>query len=431
LHGAAKILETKSYFKISFRGFSQLDSWKVRKPPNKNIITITRILSFWSIETMKQEKIKSILLLGILLLMTIVPTIIEAAPNKKSSPPPLVKVSVVGEEDINPVTEYVGHVEAVQTVDLQARVSGLLEQVHFKEGSDVQAGELLYSIEAASYRARVAANKARVAKAQTILQKTSQHLQRIKTVRSGGIPVTDIETAEAAEQQARAELQEAQANLRLAEIELEYTQISAPISGRIGATALSKGNLCGPASGVLAQIVQLDPIRVRFFISENDAAVVKTAQADAENNSSKDIMKPQLKLSNGETFTTSGRIDFVDNRIDPATGTVAVWALFANPDAILLPGRYVTVAVSRSQPQLKPVVSQAAILEDRNGRYVLVVDEENKVEQRRIKTGAAVASFWVVETGLRVGENVIIEGLQKVRPGQQVKTTSTDVSKKD
>ncbi|MEE4254154.1 MAG: efflux RND transporter periplasmic adaptor subunit [Desulfuromusa sp.] len=380
---------------------------------------------------MKQPKIKSILLLGILLLMTAVPAIIEAAPNKKSSPPPLVKVSAVAERDINPVTEYVGHVEALQTVDLQARVSGFLERVHFQEGSDVRAGELLYSVEAAPYQARVAANKARVAKAQTILQKSSQHLQRIKSVRTGGIPVTDIEAAEAAEQQARAELQETQANLRLAEIELEYTRISAPINGRIGATALSKGNLCGPTTGVLAQIVQLDPIRVQFSISENDAAVIKTAQADAEKNSSTHIMKPQLKLSNGQMFTPSGRIDFVDNRIDPATGTVAVWALFDNPDAVILPGQYVTVAVSRSQPQLQPVVSQAAILEDRDGRYVLVVDAESKVEQRRIKTGTAVGSFWAVETGLQLGENVIVEGLQKVRPGQMVKIATADTTQKD
>lgn len=380
---------------------------------------------------MKQQKIKSVLLLGILLLMTALPAIIEAAPNKNSSPPPLVKVAAVAERDINPVTEYVGHVEAVQTVDLQARISGFLEQVHFQEGGDVRAGELLYSLEGAPYQARVAANRARVTKAQTILQKSSQHLQRVKSVRSGGIPVTDIETAEAAEQQARAELQEAQANLRLAEIELEYTRISAPISGRIGATALSRGNLCGPASGVLAQIVQLDPIRIQFSISENDAAVIKTAQADAENNSSTNIMKPQLTLSNGQSFSPFGRIDFVDNRIDPATGTVAVWALFDNPDAVLIPGQYVRIAVSRSQPQLTPVVSQAAILEDRDGRYVLIVDEENKVEQRRIKTGTAVESFWVVETGLQLGENVIVEGLQKVRPGQLVKTTTTDTTKKD
>ncbi|WP_321367459.1 efflux RND transporter periplasmic adaptor subunit [uncultured Desulfuromusa sp.] len=380
---------------------------------------------------MKQEKIKSILLLGILLLPVISPPIIEAAPNKKSSPQPLVMVSTVTEQDINPIAEYVGHAEAVQTVDLQARVSGFLEQVHFKEGSYVQSGELLYTVEAAPYKALVAANKARVAKAQSILLKTSQHLQRIKAVRSGGVPVTDIETAEAAEQQARAELQEAQANLRLAEIDLEYTQISAPISGRIGATALSKGNLCGPGSGVLAQIVQLDPIRIQFSISENDASVIKTAQADAENDSSTNIMKPQLKLLNGQMLATSGRIDFVDNRVDPATGTVAVWALFTNPAAVLLPGQYVTVALSRSQRQLKPVVSQVAILEDRSGRYVLVVDEENKVERRRIKTGIAVGSFWVVEAGLQVGENVIIEGLQKVRPGQQVQTTTADMTKKD
>ena len=379
---------------------------------------------------MKQSKIKRILLSGIFLLITTLPTITVAAPTK-TAPPPMVMVSTVTEQNINPLAEYVGHVEATQTVELQARVSGFLERVHFKEGSNVRTGDLLYSVEAAPYQVRVAANKARVAKAQAILQKSSQHLKRIQTVRSGGIPITDIEAAEAAKQQAHAELQEAQAILRLSEIDLEYTRISAPISGRIGATALSKGNLCGPASGTLAQIVQLDPIRVLFSISENDFTTIKAAQADSANNSLKNIMKPRLKLSNGQLFESFGRIDFVDNRIDPATGTVVVRTLFDNPDAILLPGQYVTLSVNRSQAKLKPVIPQAAILEDRDGRYVLVVDEQNKVEQRRIKTGTAVGSFWAIETGLVAGETIIIQGLQKVRPGQLVKTTTTGMTKKD
>ncbi len=354
-----------------------------------------------------------------------------AAPGKNAGSPPLVTVITVSEEDVNPMVEYVGHVEALQTVDVPARVSGVLEQVYFKEGSDIRAGDLLYLIEPTPYQVKVAANQARVAKSQAILKKASQHLQRIQTVRSGGIPITDIEVAEAIKEQARAELQEAQATLRLSEIELEYTRVAAPISGRIGATALTKGNLCGPTSGPLARIVQLDPIRILFSLSENDISAIKVAQADAANKLTNGIMKPRLKLLDGKLLNSFGRIDFVDNRVDPTTGTVAVRALFANPDAILLPGQYVTLVAGMSRARLMPVIPQTAILENRNGQYVWVVNQENQVEQRSVTTGATIGSAWIIETGLTAGETVIIQGVQKVRPGQTVKTTIADNAKKD
>ncbi len=372
-----------------------------------------------------------VMFLLILSLVVVLPRKATAAPTKKTGTPPLVTVVTVTEKDVTPLTEYVGHVEAVQTVALSARVSGILEQIHFKEGSDVRAGDLLYVIEPAPYRVRVAANQARVAKAQVILKKARQHLKRVHTVRSGGIPITDIEIAEAIEQQTLAELKEAQAVLRLSEIELEYTRVSAPISGRIGATALTKGNLCGPTSGALAKIVQLDPIRVQFSLSENDISAIRAAQTDAANKPINSIMKPRLKLANGQLLENSGRIDFVDNQVDPTTGTVTVRALFDNHDALLLPGQYVTLVAGRSQTKLMPVVSQAAILEDRNGRYVLVVNDQGQVEQRSVTTGATIGSFLAIENGLTAGETIIVQGLQKVRPGQLVKTTIAAAVEKD
>jgi membrane fusion protein (multidrug efflux system) len=217
----------------------------------------------------------------------------------------------------------------------------------------------------------------------------------------------------------------------LSEIDHEYTRIYAPIDGRIGATALTKGNMCGPTSGTLARIVQLDPIRVLFSISENDLAAVKTAQTDAAIKQIGGSLLPRLKLADGSLLENSGRIDFVDNQIDPKTGTVAVRALFDNPDAVLLPGQYVTLVTGQSRTKLLPVIPQSAVLEDRDGRYVLVVDEQDKVEQRRIMTGALVGSLWAVETGLTAGEVVIVQGVQKVRPGQLVKTMFADAAKKD
>ena len=364
-------------------------------------------------------------LLSLVLLTTFI-NVATAAPDNKAEQAPQVSIVTVTEQNVNPLTEYVAHLEAVQSVDLQARVSGFLEQVNFKEGSQIKAGDLLYVIEPAPYRMKVAMNRARVAKAEATLRQANQHLGRIKSVRSGGVPVTDLEAAEAAALQALADLQEAEAELKLAEIDLEYTRISAPISGRIGATALTQGNLCGPTSGTLARIVQLDPIRVLFSISENDFNAIKAARKDAIGQKSGGVMSPRVQMPDGRVLENSGRIDFVDNQVDPSTGTIAVRALFENPDGLLLPGQYVTLLASQTETRLLPIIPQAAVLEDRDGRYVLLVNDQNQVEQRRIKTGATVNSMWAVEKGLAAGERLIVEGLQKVRPGQVVKTVTAE-----
>ena len=363
-----------------------------------------------------------------LLLLALSTVLAGAAPAKQEPPPPLVMVSTVAEQEVNPAVEYVGHVEAVQEVDLQARVSGLLEQVNFKEGSDVRVGDLLYVIEQAPYQARVNAAQARMNKAQVALTRARDYLQRIQNVRSGGVSATDIESGEADVKAAEAELQETNAALALAELDLGYTRISAPISGRIGATALTKGNLCGPASGPLARIVQLDPIRVRYSVSENDLAAVKMALDDSSSKQKKSLLQTQIRLPGGKLLGLSGKVDFVDNKVDAATGTISVRLIFDNPEGLLLPGQYVTALLSRKQARVMPMIPQAAVLEDREGRYVLVVDAQSQVEQRRVKTGAISGQQWAIESGLVSGEVVIVQGVQKVRPGQTVKTTTVDAA---
>lgn len=366
----------------------------------------------------QRRELSASALLAILLAVTVMlPVRASAAP---AGPPPAVTVITVTEQNVNPVTEYVGHVEAIQAVDLQSRVSGFIEKIYFREGSQVRAGELLYLIEPARYRMQVAVNRARVVKAQAAVKETLRLLRRFEAMPSGAIPVTDLEAAEASAERAQAELQEAQALLDLAQIDLDYTRITAPISGRIGATRLSVGNLCAPTSAPLARIVQLDPIRVVFSISENELSVVQLAQADAANEKSSGVMRPRLKLPDGTLAENVGRIDFVDNRVDPSTGTVAVRIRFANPDGLLLPGQYVKLVAGQTAEKMLPVIPQGAVLEDREGRYLLLVDEDNKVVQRRIVTGATVDYLWAVESGLAAGERVIVEGLQKVKPGQLV-----------
>ena len=347
-----------------------------------------------------------------------------AGPPGQAGGPPLVTVMVVTEQDVNPPAQYVGHVEAIQAVDLRARVEGFLEQVSFKEGSDVHSGDLLYVIEQTPYQARVDVNRAIVAQAEASLNKASQHLSRLRAARAESVPATDMDNAVAEELSARARLAEAKANLTTAQINLGYTQVKAPIRGRIGRTAYTKGNLVNHASGALARIVQLDPIRVVYSISENDLAAIRAAMKDAAGGRKNPMLAPSIKLPGGQILKTAGQIDFVDNTVDPGTGTIAVRALFDNPDRMLLPGQYVTVMVTRSKPKLMPMVSQRAVLEDHDGRYVLVVDDQNRVSMRRIKTGPLIDVNWAVASGLAASEKVIVDGVQKARPGQIVKTVT-------
>ncbi|MEA2084066.1 MAG: efflux RND transporter periplasmic adaptor subunit [Thermodesulfobacteriota bacterium] len=361
-------------------------------------------------------------LIALLLMMSIFPKSSAAGPKGPGDGPPLVTVAAVNEQDVNPPAEYIGHVEAIQTVDLRARVEGFLEQVMFKEGSDVHAGDLLYVIEQAPYQARVDADKALVAQAEAVLTKARQYLKRARTVRSGGVSATDMDNAVTEELRALAGLEQAGANLARSELDLKYTMVKAPINGRIGRTAYTKGNLVGPTSGPLARIVQVDPIRVVYSISENNFADIRAALKDASGDRENPALASRIKLPDGEILKTAGQIDFVDNEIDAETGTIAVRAVFDNHDGLLLPGQYVTILICQSRAELRPIVPQSAVQIDRKGHYVLVVDSKNQVEQRRITTGAVINNQWAVESGLAVGEKVIVQGIQKVTPGRTVKT---------
>ncbi|MEA3240881.1 MAG: efflux RND transporter periplasmic adaptor subunit [Pseudomonadota bacterium] len=350
-----------------------------------------------------------------------------AAPSgRKSGPPPLVKVAVISKENVNSPTEYVGHIEAIQYVDLRARVEGFIEEVKFKEGDKVTAGDGLYIIEPAHYKAKVNVCRAQVARAEAILQKNSQQLQRLRAARPESIRATDMDNAIAEELQAKAELEETKANLVRARLDLDYTLIKAPISGRIGRTAYTKGNLVNLSSGPLARIVQLDPIRVVYPVSENDLPAIQTALHDAKKSNGNPLLQPRIRLANGELYQESGRVDFVDNQVDIKTGTISVWARFNNHEELLLPGQYVTALISRKQPNILPVVPQAAVIIDQQGSSVLVVDNQNKVSKRSITTGKATATKWSVLSGLKTGEKVIIQGIQKVKPGQIVRIAGSD-----
>jgi len=360
---------------------------------------------------------------GILLVLTAVlfsGSYCLAAPPGPEGPPPKVQTAAVQTRDVVPAKEYVGHVEAIQFVDILARVEGFLTSVEFKEGQVVSAGSILYTLEQDQYKAQVAANEAKVKQDEAELTRTGQLLQRLRSARPESVSATDLDNAVAAELSAKAKLAESEANLTLSRLNLDYTTIHSPIAGRIGRTAFTQGNLVSPSSGFLARIVQVDPIRVVYSVSENDIPAIQSALNDSEEAEGKRLLAPQLRLADGVMYKGSGQVDFVDNQVDPATGTVAVRARFDNKDGILMPGQYVTVLVKKSEPKIMPVVPQSAVLTSQEGRSVLVVDDENRVTPRQIITGPAIETMWAVESGLKPGEQIIVQGIQKVKPGQVV-----------
>jgi membrane fusion protein (multidrug efflux system) len=365
-----------------------------------------------------------VLLLGLILALVSPSGIAAAPPGKGEGAPPLVTVAAATLQDVNPAAEYVGHIEAIQAVDVRARVEGFLEQVNFKEGDFVKAGDVLYLIEQAPYKAKVAADMARLAQVEAELERANRHLVRLRAARPESIRATDMDDAVAAQLTAQAQLSEARATLTRSELDLGYTTIKAPISGRLGRTAFTKGNLVNQASGSLARIVQLDPIRVVYSISQNDLTAIQMALKDSSQNNKDPFLIPRIKLPSEEIYEPAGQVDFVNNQVDASTGTIAVWAVFDNHDGLLLPGQYVTVLVRQSKAKMLPVIPQSAIQEDREGRYVLVVDGDNRVVQRRVKTGPVVGVMWAIESGLAAEERVIVEGVQKVSPGMVVKTTT-------
>ncbi|WP_319777872.1 efflux RND transporter periplasmic adaptor subunit [Maridesulfovibrio sp.] len=351
--------------------------------------------------------------------LAIYSTPVSAAKKKAPKAPPSVVVHTITEQEINPYQEFVGRIEAMQAVAIQARVQGYLEEVAFREGSMVDAGQLLYKIEPDVYRAKVNVNRAKRSKCEAALTKAQQYYKRIKTVKRGGVSAADRDTAESDLLQAKANLQEAQANLNQSNLDLSYTTITSPIRGRIGKTSYTKGNLVSSSSGTLARIVQIDPIRATFSISENMLAAAQQFRHEPRNSK---VIK--LRMSGDRVYPLTGVLEFLDNEVDRTTGTVAVRAVFPNPDGLLVPGQYVTVLVGVSKPQKKAVVPQAAVLEDKDGKYVFVVDGNKIVQQKRIKIGIAKDTQWAVESGLLPGESVIVSGIQKVRPGMEVNPSS-------
>jgi membrane fusion protein, multidrug efflux system len=346
----------------------------------------------------------------------------SVAAAQGAPPPPAVSVTPVVSRQVTETIDYVGRLTAVDKVDIVARVTGFLEERNFKEGQYVKKGDLLFRIEQATYKAAVEQARANVAKAKATEVNAKLQFQRGKElVRNQNIPQATVDQREADEQAAQASIMEAQAELDQAEINLGYTEIRSPIDGRIGLAIVTEGNLVQLSSGKLATIVSQDPIYVTFQVSQRN--LLDYFRRRAEEPAKNTHVNLRIKLPNGTIYPHAGMSDFLDVQVDPTTDTVTVRATVPNPEHVLIPGGVVGVAVERGAPKSALTIPQAAVLLDQAGRYVLVVGADKKVEQRRVTTGVEQGRDVVVTDGLKEGEQVIVEGIQKVRAGQVVTTT--------
>ncbi|NOU35577.1 MAG: efflux RND transporter periplasmic adaptor subunit [Kiritimatiellaceae bacterium] len=340
-------------------------------------------------------------------------------------PPAAVTVQVLKEQSLQPVEEYIAKVEPVQQVTIRPQISGTIEAVHFKEGDFVKAGDRLFTIQPDSYWAAIAVREAELAQAEAALSRAEKYYDRIKSADARSISKTSLDTAESDCLQAKAAVKQTEANLNLARINLGYTEITAPISGRIGIAEITKGNYVTPASSALASIVQTDPVRVVFSVT--DRAYLSLRQQILAGTASS--LSAHVRLPNGTVLPVVGKKDFDDNMMSDRTGTMAVRFAFDNADGLLVAGGYVKVLLENPDAPQGIKIPQKAVLVDQQGSYVLTVDEAGKVSAARIKTGAQLGADVIVESGLKAGDHVVIDGVQKAVPGATVKVTLAEDGK--
>ena len=343
--------------------------------------------------------------------------------------PPAVGVMEAVNRPVTESSEFLGRIEAPNRVSVVARVTAFLEKRLFNEGAEVKAGDELYRLERGPFEADLASKQAQVAQLQATLENAKLTADRARTLLGG--PAGQQSTYDAAianQRSLEAQVQSAQAQVQLSQINLDYTDIRSPIDGKIGRTAVTEGNVVSPGSGVLTTIVSQDPMYVVFPVSVRAGLELRDRYGPL---GGLDAVLIRLRLPDGRMYGQSGKLNFVDNTIAQNTDTITLRGEIANP--ILRPasatgvtvheltdGEFATVLLEGVQPVEVVAIPRSAVLSDQQGDYVFMVGAENKAEQRRIQLGQSTTTVAAVTHGLTVGDKVIVEGLQRVRPGQPV-----------
>lgn len=346
-------------------------------------------------------------------------------PPAQAQPPATpVSVATVQESTINAWDEFSGRLEAVERVDIRSRVAGAVQSVHFREGALVKQGDLLVTIDPAPYKAEVDRAEAQVASAQARASYTRSEQARARRLYDEqAIAQRELDERLNAGHEAEANLRAAQASLQSAKLNLSYTQVRAPVAGRIGKLEVTVGNLvaAGPNAPVLSTLVSVSPIYASF---DADEQVIGRALQSMPGGASARSLIGQIPVQMGTVATEGtpfeGKLQLIDNQVDAKSGTVRVRATFDNKDGALIPGQFARIRMGQAQESRAVLVSERAVGTDQSKKFVMVVNGEDQAEYREVTLGAPVNGLRVVSSGLKAGERVVVNGLQHVRPGARV-----------
>lgn len=350
----------------------------------------------------------------------------------QAPPPPEIPVIVTEAKRVPIPLDFVGQIYGIKDSPIRARVQGFLEGIHFEEGSTVKEGTLLYTVESQPYEADVAAQMSRVAEAKINLAKAASDLKRIRPLAArNAVSQSDLDAAVAAHDAAKASVAAANANLRAARIQLGYTKIYSPTTGIIGKTRAKLGEFVGqsPNPVILNVVSDISTILVQFFVTENQYLLavrshIKETEAEASSDK-RDERQLTLFLSDGSQYNHIGKIDFIDRGIDPTTGAILVQASFPNPERLLRPGMFGKVRLVAQVLEDGILVPQRCVTELQGRHRVFVVRADNTVQERQVRLGPTVGSQWLILDGLKSGEQVVYEGLQRIADGAAVQPVVT------
>jgi membrane fusion protein (multidrug efflux system) len=345
------------------------------------------------------------------------------------SGPPAVGVVEAAKRPIIESSEFLGRIEGTNRVSVVARVTAFLEKRVFQEGAEVKAGDMLYELERPPFEADLQSKQAQVAQLQATLENAKLTTERARTLLGGPAgQQSTYDAAIASQRSLEAQVQAAQAQVQLSQINLDYTEIKSPIDGKIGRTTVTEGNVVSPSSGTLTTIVSQDPMYVTFPVSVREALGLRERYAT---HGGFNAVVIKIRLPDGRLYGQTGHLNFVDNTITQNTDTITLRGVIANPRFRDIPtsegavreltdDEFVTVSLEGVQPIEVVAIPRAAVLSDQQGDYVFTVGADNKAEQHRIQLGQSTPAIAAVISGLSVGDKVIVEGLQRVRPGQPV-----------
>lgn len=340
----------------------------------------------------------------------------HAAATGAEAPPPTVEADSVRMVSEAAPKRYVGSVEAIKHVDLVPRITGNLEKINFTEGDIVKAGDLLYELEDTTYRAAVDGLKAQQKQIEASLHFADLEYRRNSTlVRSNAVAVSSFDKARMEIDSAKASLKQLEAQLTDAENTLSYTRIYAPITGRIGKSAFTEGNLITPQGGKLTDIEMIAPIYVRFSLSER---IFRRDFGGMEH--IRDRAAVRIRLADNTLYRETAKVTLIDNKVSGATNTITMWAMFENRDRELIPGSFVTVLVSAKEEKRRPAVVPSSLVMENGGYSVYVLGDGNRVEKRKVEVGSISDGLQIVTKGLTGSERIVIDGTHKIEPGMAV-----------